>query len=96
MIVSINTTAARGHKTKIKINKKGVILGATITHSPITANKKNIPLQENPQNGHSEQAYVVRKQTKTTIKNTGKIHSDIKTKNPIDKSIMRHIIKKKK
>jgi len=96
MVVSINTTSVRGHKTKIKINKKGEIVGATITHSPITAGKKNIPLRENPQRNHKEQAYVVKRTTRAKVKNAGKIHKDVKVVNSIDKSIMRHITKKKK
>lgn len=29
-----------------------------ITHSPKTFGKKNMPLRQNPQKGHSEQAYI--------------------------------------
>jgi len=96
MIISINTISVRGHKTKIRINKKGEIFGATITHSPITANRKNIPLQQNPQLGHNEQAYVVKKTARANVRAAGKIHKDVKVVNPVDKSIMRHITKKKK
>lgn len=96
MVVSINTVSVRGHKTKIKINKKGEIVGATITHAPATDGRQNIPLMENPQENHNEQAYVVKKTTRAKARDAGKIHKDVKVVNPVDKSIMRHITKKKK
>lgn len=94
--VSINNAQASGHVNKIKVHKNGNVNGASITHASKTRGRKNIPLQKNPQKKHKEKAYVVKKQTKAKVNNVGKIHKDYKVTNAVDKSILRHILKKKK
>lgn len=81
-----------GHKSIItKVNKNGNIEHVPITHSPRTRGIKNIKLQENPQKGKQELAYVVKNAQKTQIAKVGKKQDDMKIKNATDKSIIRHI-----
>ena len=78
-----------------KIKKTGEVRVITTTHSPYTRGRKNLRLQENPQEGDEKPAYAVNKTQRTDSGHLGKKHSDMKIKNPIDKSIFRHIKKHK-
>lgn len=92
----INDAKTRGHKTRITRNKKEVVEHIPITHKPETRRMKNIPLQENPKKGDNEIAYILPKVQTSQKKHLGKKHPEYVIKNPIDKSIIRHIKKKGK
>lgn len=94
---SINTKKAKGHKGQLRnIKKNGTAKAVMITHAPYTRNRKNWHLNENPQGDISE-AYLVTVPEHVIIKkHVGKHHPNMQAINPIDKSKIRKIIKKKK
>ncbi len=93
---TINDAKTRGHKSLItKVNKKGIVSHEPTTHVPKTRGIKNIELMENWDKNDKRKSYVIPKLQKTSLKYVGKIHPDMKNRNAIDKSICRHIKKKK-
>lgn len=88
---SINDSKTRGHKSTITDVKNGVVHHIPRTHSPVTRNEHNIPLQVNPDPNDSRQSYVVSKVQRTDYKNIGKKQQNQDIKNPIDKSLIRHL-----
>ena len=92
----INDIRTRGHKTRITRNKKETVEHIPITHSQKTRRMKNIPLNENPKKGEVDKAYILPKVQTSQKKYLGRKHPEYVIKNPIDKSIIRHIKKKGK
>ena len=88
---SINDSKTRGHKSTITRVKNGIVHHVPRTHSPITRNKHNIPLQENPNPYDSRQSYVIPQVQRTEYKNIGKKQENQNINNSIDKSIIRHL-----
>lgn len=66
------------------------------THKPVTRNINNIELNENPQKDDNRKSYIVAKVQKTNPKYLGKKHLNEDIKNPVDKSIIRHLKKQDK
>lgn len=93
---TINDKQTRGHKSTITEVKGEEIRHVPRTHSPKTRRENNIPLQDNPQKSDNRKAYIASKVRKTNIKNVGKKQENQDIKNPIDKSLMRHIKKQDK
>lgn len=93
---SINDAATRGHKSTITGIKDNEIRHIPRTHVDRTRNMKNIELQENPQKGDSRKAYIVPSVQHTMAKYVGKKQDGEDIKNPIDKSIIRHLKKQDK
>ncbi len=92
---SVNSIRARGHKGEVtKKNKNGRIETVVITHAEFTRGQRNIPLEENPEQGKSDKAYIVREKEVVTANQLGKHHSNVKVKNKVDKSKIRHVGKK--
>lgn len=97
----INDKKTRGHKSIITSNnkkdrKKGIVKHIPITHAQKTNGVKNLKLQENPEKEiDNKNSYVLKKMQKS--KNTANAHKkeNLQIKNPIDKSIRRHIQKNK-
>ena len=88
----VHDKRTNGHKSLItKVNKNGNIEHIPVTHAPKTRGVKNIKLQENPQKGKKELAYVVRKAQRTQISKVGRKQKDMQIKNATDKSVIRHI-----
>lgn len=92
----INDGKTRGHKSRITRNKPDMIEHIPITHSPETRKMKNVPLQENPKPGDVNKAYILPKVQTSQKKYLGRKHPEYVIKNPIDKSVIRHIKKKGK
>lgn len=92
---TINDINTKGHKSLITKNKKDTVEHLPITHSPITRRNKNIKLQENPDKTDSKDSYILAKVQKSHKKYLGKSHLELKITNSTDKSIIRHIKKKK-
>lgn len=91
---SINTIRVKGHKGKVtKKNKNGDLEAVILTHAEYTRGNKNISLEENPEEGHTEQAYIVRQKEIVSPKHVGKHHKNIQVKNKSDKSKIRHVAK---
>ncbi len=90
---TINDISTRGHKSTITKVKGDEIRHIPRTHSPTTRRRTNIPLQENPQKGNRQKTYILSKVQKTKRKNIGKKHINQDIKNPIDKSVIRHMKK---
>ena len=89
---TIKTKRASGHKGIItKRRKTGKIDAFTITHSPFTRGRKNIPLEVNPQSTDSRKSYLVKNVHHVSDKYIGKKQPDIKIKNPTDKSKLRKL-----
>lgn len=93
---SINDAATRGHKSTITKVKNAEIRHIPRTHKPITRNIKNIELKENPQKSDERKTYILPKVQRTNIKYVGKKRNNEDIKNPIDKSIIRHLKKNDK
>ena len=92
----INDIRTRGHKSHITRSKNNVVEHIPITHSPETRKMKNIPLRKNPNPQDNKQSYILPKVQVSQKKYLGRKHPEYKIKNPIDKSIIRHIKKKGK
>lgn len=90
---SINDSKTRGHKSTITKVKNDKISHIPRTHTPITRKMKNIELKENPQKNDKRKAYILPKVQKTTSKFLGKRQQNEDIKNPIDKSVLRHLKK---
>lgn len=90
---TINDVKTRGHKAVITKVKGQEVSHIPRTHSPTTRKHKNIPLQENPQKSDSRKAYISPRVQKSNIKNVGKKQINQDIKNPIDKSVVRHLKK---
>lgn len=91
---SINNQRVKGHKGKVtKKNKNGNIEAVILTHAVITRRHKNIPLEENPEEGHTEQSYIVRQKEIVRPEHVGKHHKNLQVKNKSDKSKIRHVAK---
>ncbi|MBQ3492501.1 MAG: hypothetical protein IJA88_00155 [Clostridia bacterium] len=99
---SVNDKDTAGHKSVILSNnkadrKKGEVKHSPITHAPTTRKMKNIILQENPDHKNAKKgdkpSYILPKAqiSKNTVKAQKRDY--VKIKNPIDKSIRRHIQK---
>lgn len=93
---TINDRRTAGHKSTITKVKNDEVRHIPRTHSPTTRKHKNIKLQENPQKGDVEDSYIVRKVQITNIRKIGKQQKNQDIKNPIDKSVIRHIKKQDK
>ena len=92
----INDIRTRGHKSRITRSKDEVVEHIPITHSPETRRIKNIPLKSNPNPKDDKQAYILPKVQVSEKKYLGRKHPEYVIKNPIDKSVVRHITKKKR
>ncbi len=93
---TINDGKTRGHKSTITKVKGNEIRHIPRTHSPITSKKGNIPLHENPQKSDGRKAYIAPKVRKSNIKHVGKKQENQDIKNPVDKSVLRHLKKQDK
>lgn len=93
----IHDKRTRGHKSLLtQVYKDGKVQHLPITHAPETRHEKNILLQENPQEGKTEDSYILSKVQTTERKYVGKKQSDVCVKNPVDKSVIRHLKKQSK
>lgn len=103
----INDGLTRGHKSLIVRNnkadkRKGVVKHLPITHSPKTRKMRNIELKENPDSSDVDKnkkvrtSYVLSNIQESSAKAKAKKKENIKIKNPIDKSIRRHLKKNNK
>lgn len=95
---SINDSITRGHKSTITNIKNDQVKHIPRTHSPKTRKMRNIKLQENPakNKGDNKDTYILPKVQITNMKYVGKKHIDEDIKNPVDKSIIRHLKKEDK
>ena len=93
---SINDVRTRGHKATITKVKNDEVRHIPRTHQPVTRKIKNIELQENPQKSDKKKAYILPRVQKTSIKYLGKRQKCEDIKNPVDKSIIRHLKKQDK
>ena len=87
----INDAKTRGHKSTITNVINETVEHAPRTHASTTRNMKNIELQENPDPKDKKKSYMLPKIQKTNIKNVGKKIRGEDIKNPVDKSILRHL-----
>ncbi len=92
----INDAVTRGHKSTITSVKNGVVKHDPRTHQPSTRNMHNIKLKENPNPNDSKDAYILPKIQKTHMKYVGKKIEGEDIKNPVDKSVLRHLKKQDK
>lgn len=93
---NINDAKTRGHKSTITMVKNGEIKHIPRTHSPVTRQMNNIKLQVNPDENDNKAAYIIPKVQKSAIKHVGKKVENQDIKDPIDKSIIRHLKKQDK
>lgn len=93
---NINDGFTRGHKSTITKVKNNEVRHVPRTHQPVTRNVKNIKLQENPQKSDKRDTYILPKVQRTKIKFVGKKRNYEDIKNPVDKSIIRHLKKQDK
>ncbi len=104
----INDERTRGH-TAIIIShnkaqrKKGEVIHSPITHADKTRGEKNIKLKENPDtnsNSNEKPSHILAKAQVSKEKTKANKKEGFSIKNPVDKSIKRHIkklaIKKKR
>ena len=95
---SINTKKNAGHKGDITKKKhSGKVIFVIRTHAIYTRGKKNIKLNANPQKNDSRDSYLLPDADiiVATSKNIGKNHPNEKYLDPVDKSIKRHLTKKR-
>lgn len=93
---SVNDSFGRGHPSIITKRRKKKVEHISITHSPTTRKRKNVKLRKNPKTGDTSDSYIVPKVATARISDLGKKHNDISIKDPVDKSVIRHIKKKRK
>lgn len=93
---NINDAKTRGHKSTITKIKNDIIKHVPRTHSPVTRQMNNIKLQINPDKDDKEPAYILSKIQTSKIKYVGKKVKNQDIKNPVDKSIIRHLKKQDK
>ena len=92
-IWSINNKKSLGHKAQIKRKKNNKIEYVSFTHSDITHRVKNIELQSNPDPTDKDNSHVLKKRFNGNINHLGKYQSNMKVTDPVDKSIIRRIMK---
>lgn len=96
-VYSINSKKHIGHKGEItKKQHNGEIYVVIYTHSNKTFEKKNIPLHKNLDVADKRKAYMLTKTDRIKPKHIGKKHNSMKMSHPVDKSIKRHLTKKRK
>ena len=96
-IWSIRGAESKGHPSIItKKRKKNEIEHISITHSPKTRNMKNIKLRKAPNIEDPRDNYILPKVLKTNANNLHRKRPEMKIRDPIDKSIIRNIKKKRK
>ena len=97
-IWSINDKNTRGHNSLIlKGNKNSSsVLHLPITHSPRTRNMKNVKLHTNPNKKETDDSYILPKIQSSKEKHLGRKTESLKIKDPVDKSVRRHIEKRNK
>ena len=93
---TINDGKTRGHKSTITKVKGNEVRHIPRTHSPTTSKKRNIPLQENPQKSDNRKTYIAPRVRKSNLRNVGKRQINQDIKNPVDKSVLRHLKKQDK
>lgn len=93
---SINDRVTRGHKSTITKIDNRVVKHIPRTHTPVTRNERNIELRENPQKNDNRKAYILPKIQTTKVKYIGKKQEGEDIKNPVDKSVIRHLKKQDK
>ena len=95
-IWSIKGAKTKGHPSIItRKSKKGNIEHIPITHAPKTRKKRNIKLRKNPNLQDLRDSYILSKVQKTKSKNLQRRHDEMKITDSIDKSVIRHIKRKK-
>lgn len=100
-VFAINNKNIRGHRSLI-INLDDFNIDTIVfTHSMKTRNIPNIKLQVNPDSkdideyGNIRDTFILKNIQKANIKDLGKYYQNFRVKNPVDKSVIRHISKKK-
>lgn len=95
---SINDKNTRGHNSLIvKGNKNSsTVSHLPITHSPRTRKMKNIKLNSNPNKNEFDDSYILPKIQKSKEKHLGRKTESLRIKDPVDKSVRRHIEKRNK
>lgn len=95
---SINDINTRGHNSLIlKGNKNSSnVFHLPITHATHTRRMRNVKLHTNPNKNESDDSYILPKVQKSKEEHLGRKSKSLKIKDPIDKSIRRHIEKKSK
>ena len=88
---TINDINTRGHKSTITKIKGEEVRHIPRSHAPTFRGRRNIQLQENPQKGDKQKAYILSKVQTTSRKNLGKQQFDQDIKNATDKSVIRHL-----
>lgn len=96
-VYSINSKKHIGHKGEItKKQHNGEIYVVIYTHSNKTFGKKNIPLHKNLDVNDKRKAYILPEADRIKPKHIGKNQNSMKMSHSIDKSIKRHLTKKRK
>ena len=96
-VYSINSKKHVGHKGEItKKQHNGEIYVVIYTHSNRTFGKRNIPLKKNLDSKDKRKAYMRSETDCIKAKHVGKNQPSMKMSNPVDKSIKRHLTKKRK
>lgn len=95
---SINDKNTCGHNSFIvKGNKNSsTVSHLPITHSPRTRKMKNIILNSNPNENEFDDSYILPKIQKSKEKYLGRKTESLRIKDPVDKSVRRHIEKRNK
>lgn len=95
---SINDKNTRGHNSLIvKGNKNSsTVLHLPITHSTHTRKMKNVKLNTNPNKNETDDSYILPKIQKSKEKHLGRKTESLRIKDPVDKSVRRHIEKRNK
>ena len=96
-VYSINSEIHKGHKGEItKKQHNGNICIVVFTHARQTFGKKNIRLNRNLDTSDKQDAYMLPRSYSVKNKHVGKTHENMKMRHPVDKSIKRHLTKKRK
>lgn len=96
-VYSINSKKHVGHKGEItKKQHNGKIYVVIYTHSNKTFGEKNIPLNKNLDPEDKRKAYMLPKTNRIKSKHIGKTQNSMRMSHPVDKSIKRHLTKKRK
>lgn len=93
---SLNTKKVKGHKGRVaRVSKTGNVKAVIVTHAPKTHGRKNIKLNKNPDKKDRRMAFALDKPQYASPRQLGTKHPEMKVTDKRDKSIFRHIGKKK-
>lgn len=91
---SVNDKRTAGHNSQIgKKYKNGIMIHVPTTHAPKTNKQNNIKLRKNFSVEDDQESYILSHALKSQVSKAGVQRKNMKVRDAVDKSIIRHLVK---